>query len=267
MTSFKTFHYPDVIEKTLMPEDVELRLPQKTDLPKDQWHFLVYIPWDEKYLKLIPQKYRDFFDHCLPYLQARTTDVHTAICLSFLQDFLSKFTEENIKERVIALALILHDCGWSKLTDEEIAASLGVSGLKLTKSATAPKEKHAVEGKEVASKILKEYQFSPQLKKSELEFILDCILFHDKPEKLKSNYSKIPLEMKILADLDHLWSFTHENFWQDTVRKNISTNDYLKNLDNDLDLYFTTQQGKEFARKLLAERTKEVQVFNEQKAN
>ena len=62
----------------------------------------------------------------------------------------------------------------------------------------------------------------------------------------------MPLEVQLLVDLDHLWSFTHENFWQDTVRKGVEAKIYLKNLEQDLDSYFVTNAGKQKARELLA---------------
>ncbi len=68
----------------------------------------------------------------------------------------------------------------------------------------------------------------------------------------------MPIEVQLLADLDHLWSFTHLNFWQDTVRKNISPQTYLESLEVDLDDYFVTTIGKQIAKSLLTERKQEV---------
>jgi hypothetical protein len=51
----------------------------------------------------------------------------------------------------------------------------------------------------------------------------------------------------------------HENFWQDTVRKGVRPDEYLKNLENDLDGYFITDEGKQKARELLADRAAEVE--------
>jgi len=66
------------------------------------------------------------------------------------------------------------------------------------------------------------------------------------------------IEIKAVVDLDHLWSFTKLNFWQDTVRKNVSPQDYLENLEHDLDSYFIFETGKELAYTLLKERKEEV---------
>lgn len=52
----------------------------------------------------------------------------------------------------------------------------------------------------------------------------------------------------IVCDVDHLWSFTKENFWQDTVRKEIDPELYAQNLARDLDGYFVTDAGKKKAK-------------------
>jgi len=65
----------------------------------------------------------------------------------------------------------------------------------------------------------------------------------------------------LLVDLDHLWSFTHQNFWQDTLRKGVQPKEYVQNLQRDIDDYFVTDQGKELALKLLNERLDEVEVI------
>ena len=171
---------------------------------------------------------------------------------------LDKFPEEQINRRLVGLALIFHDCGWSKLSEEEVASSLGVTGLKLTEPATKPKERHAVEGEKIARNILASYNFEPPLTGIEVETICKSVLYHDKPEVVADANQPMPLEVKLLVDLDHLWSFTHENFWQDTVRKGVKPKEYLHNLRQDLDSYFVTNEGKDLARKRLSEREAEV---------
>jgi len=71
----------------------------------------------------------------------------------------------------------------------------------------------------------------------------------------------VPLEIQVLIDLDHLWSFTHENFWQDSVRKGVAPIEYLQNLTDDLDSYFVTTEGKILARELLTKRAVEVKSW------
>lgn len=257
---FRQITFPNVVAPTEFPDDVKLSLPEKTSLPLDQQHFLLFIPWEERYLNKIPQQYLNFFKRVLPHLKARTTDVHTAVCLGYLDELLSKF-DQPINERIVALALILHDSGWSKLSEEEVALSLGVSGLKLTEGAKGPKEKHVFESAKIATQMLNDYDFIPPLNEKEKELIILAVLYHDKPEEVAGAEVKMPIEVQLLVDLDHLWSFTYQNFWQDTLRKGVEPSEYVQNLQQDIDGYFVTDQGKGLAQKLLNERFSEVEVL------
>lgn len=246
-----------------IPANLELRLPE-SELPESLQHFLLEIPWSERYLDQVPVKYRSFFNYVLPLLHARTTDVHTAVCLGIMPELfqlLPSTDYSKINQRVVAIGLILHDSGWSKLTQDEIASSLGVSGLKLTSNAMGPKEKHAIESEKIAREILAEYSFDPQLTQQEIELICQAVLYHDKPEQVAGAENPLPLEVKLLVDLDHIWSFTYHNFWQDTLRKGVDPRQYLSNLENDVESYFVTNQGKALARKYLSQRRKEIELL------
>ena len=248
----------------LVPEDVTLSLPIGLTIDKKDWHYLVSIPWEDNYISNVPDDFKDFFRFVLPYLSARTTNVHVATCLGYLDQLISEFPEENINRRVVGLSLILHDIGWSSLSEQEIANSLGVSGLKLTDVAMGPKEKHAIVGEKLARKLLGEgdsdgeFRFEPNLTSEEKELIFKAIRYHDKPEEI-AGADEVPIEVKLLIDLDHIWSFIHEDFWLDTIRKGVDPHDYLENLSNDLDSYFVTEPGKKLAKKLLDERRVEVE--------
>ncbi len=224
-------------------------------------HFLAYIPWREIYLDLVPPKYLDFFKYVLPHLQKRSTDVHIATCLGFAGELIeaNAVTES---ERMIHLAFILHDCGWSLMSEAEIAASLGVAGLALSEEAAKPKLRHAELGRELARRLLKEYPFDPPLREEEEEMILKAVLYHDRPGELAA-MGGVPLPVKVVCDIDHQWSFTHANFWQDTIRKGVDPREYLENLGEDLQKYFVTEPGKQMAGRLLAERGAEVKAWEE----
>lgn len=255
---FKTFNLP-TSENVLIPKDLELAIPNNSSFNKNLLHFLIYIPWQDKFLKYIDPDWQPFFKEILPYLHKRTTDVHTAKCMPFINELINNI-KKPVDKNLITTAFILHDIGWSKLSDNEIANSLGVTGLALSEKALGPKEKHAALGKEIAQDILSKDRLFPKLSNQQKELIYKAILYHDKPWELAVN-GEIPLEIKIVCDVDHLWSFTHENFWQDTVRKNVLPNVYAKNLEKDLEDYFVTTEGKTKAKKLLLERTKEVKEW------
>lgn len=239
----------------------ELLLPKNSQLPPGDLHFLLYIPWNEKYLAFVPSEFTSFFVEVLPYLSARTTDVHTAVCLQYLDEFIEKAEAEGnkVNRKVLAYALILHDSGWSQMSEQEIAASLGVTGLTLTDLAMGPKEKHAKLGAEIATRILTDKKIELGLSDSEISLIVKAILFHDKPGLVAGVGSNMPIEVQLLVDLDHIWSFTFLNFWQDTERKGVDPHSYWQNLTEDLDTYFVTDIGRQKARELLAQRKLELE--------
>ena len=248
-------------ETAWIPADIELRVPVNSSIQPKLLHYLVYIPWDDKYLVLVDPEYRDFFRRVLPILHVRTTDVHIATCLPFVRELLS--TEQDpVDERVVYLAFILHDSGWSQMKEDEIADSLGVDGLALSGSAVGPKARHAVLGKELAQGILGEYPFRVPLTSRQMEMIYQAILYHDKPQELEA-LGNIPAEVRIVCDVDHLWSFTHANFWQDTIRKGQQPEVYLKNLATDLNDYFVGDAGRRRARQLLEDRMVETKSMEE----
>ena len=223
--------------------------------------FLIYLPLSDEYLQFVPQDFQEFYNQILPYLSARTTDVHTAVCMQYLDEFIAQAEAlgHKVNRNVLAYALMLHDSGWSQMTKQEIASSLGVKGLALTETALASKEKHAVFGEQIVRKILKAKQMEFGLTDLEIELICKAILYHDKPEAVAGSENKMPMEVQLLVDLDHVWSFTHLNFWQNTLLKGVDPKKYLENLRADLDSYFVTDIGKNKAKELLAQREKEVQ--------
>lgn len=241
-----------------IPADVDLRLPLSSTIQPDQLHYLIFIPWDAKYLDLVDPGYRDFFCTVLPYLHTRTTDVHVATCLPFVKELLGA-EPGPVDERVVHLAFILHDAGWSQMTEQEIAGSLGVEGLALSGAALDPKARHAELGEALARRILGEYPFRTPLTAVQKDRIYQAILYHDRPEQL-AVMGNIPLEVQAVCDVDHLWSFTHANFWQDTVRKGVVPRTYLQNLEHDLDGYFVAEPGRRKARQMLELRAREVQA-------
>ncbi len=256
--AFQLFELPTG-ERALIPRDLELKLPEHATLAPEQLHFLVFIPWTERYLSRVDEQYRDFFRFVLPYLQTRTTNVHIATCFPFVHELIEAVGVQ-VDSRVVHLAFLLHDVGWSQLSEAEIAASLSTTGVALTETAMGPKEKHARVGRDLAQRLLAEYPFAPPLTEAQKAWIAQAVLYHDQPWEL-AKQGALPLEIKLVCDVDHLWSLTHENFWQDTVRKGIAPPAYLENLAADLETYFVTEPGKHKARRLLLERQAEVSMW------
>ena len=262
-TEFRLFALPTG-EQALIPSDLELCLPEQSALGPELLHFLLFIPWNDHLLSRIDASYRDFFQVVLPYLHTRTTDVHIATCFPYVNELIQA-AGAAVDSRVVHLAFLLHDVGWSQLSEAEIAASLGVSGVMLNPHALGPKEKHALVGKDLAERLLTSYPFVPPLSDTQRAWIGQAVLYHDKPWEL-AKQGALPLEIKLVCDADHLWSLTHANFWQDTLRKGVPPPTYLSNLEQDLEAYFVTEQGKRKARRLLEERQAEVEAWSSAKA-
>ena len=256
--AFKPFPLPSS-PPAWIPADLNLRLPDATAIDPGGIHALAYIPWDDRYLDPIDPLYRQFFLQVLPYLHVRTTDVHVATCLPFAAELLRAETEP-VDARLVHLAFILHDCGWSQLTASEIAASLGVTGLALTAEAVGPKVRHAELGRDLAERLLKAHPLDPPLTTEQEAQIYQAILFHDRPQELAAQ-GDLPATLRMVCDVDHLWSFTHENFWQDTVRKGVDPPAYLANLGADLESCFVGEAGRCKAKQMLAARADEVQSW------
>ncbi len=257
---FRSFDLPSG-ERAWIPSDISLRIPQLTSIAPHLLHHLVYIPWDPRYLELVDPAYRDFVSYVLRYLHVRTTDVHVATCLPFARE-LMRDTPGPVDAQVVHVAFILHDCGWSQMSDQELADSLGVEGLALSGAAVSPKARHAELGRDLATRLLTQYALDPPLGDEQKEMIYTAILFHDKPGQLAA-MGNGPTSIQIVCDTDHLWSFTHENFWQDTLRKDVDPRLYLNALGKDLDGYFVTAPGKEKALQLLKDRDIEVRRWED----
>jgi hypothetical protein len=239
-----------------MPDDIEVVVPRAATVSKAQQQVLTCIPWSDKYLHYILAEYRGFFRAVLPYLHKRTTDVHTALSVSLVPELIWG-TPGNIDERIVYIATILHDSGWGQMSDQEIADSLSYSGL-YAEAARAPKERHGTLGAELSRKILDEYHFTPELSAADKQYICDIVYYHDQMRLWPAEKGPEPIEYTLVVEADRLWSYTHDNFWLDTIRKNTPPRAYLRNLEAALDDYFLTDVGHDIARRLISERRVEV---------
>src|SRR5258708_5525531 len=174
MKAFRYIHLPDK-RKKLVPDDVPLHFPIRESDPQIALK-LVEIPWEEAYGQHIPEELRDYWNIAFKYLHVRTTDVHTAICLTIMDEFLRGFDQGFYDPLVVGVGLIFHDAGWSTLSDAEVAASLGVTGLVLSKGAMGPKEAHLEEGKKIVEEELRHFGDLTNIQK---QTIIEIVAFHD----------------------------------------------------------------------------------------
>jgi hypothetical protein len=238
-----------------IPDDIRVVLPEVAGIAPERLHLLAYIPWNEKYLEKVPAHYRDFFKFVVPHLAARTTDVHTALSVSYVPEILAA-TNKVVDEAVLYPAVILHDSGWAQLRPHHIADSLDYSALAYSSKALKPKEMHATLGAWMAEELLQEYDGGLGLSEAQEHLISELVYYHDQVRPWPA--APPPIEYLLLGDADRLWSYTHENFWLDTVRKDVAPAVYVQNLAGELEDFFLTEQGRAIARRLIALRKEEV---------
>jgi hypothetical protein len=262
---FQTIMLP-TSQSAILPAGFELRFPTGAEItPLTPWEqcAIAYIPWNDHFISHIPPVYHDFFMFVLPSMHARTTNVHTALSVSQLPALIPADTNPDTVHLIYA-ALILHDIGWSKVSFQGIADSLSYSGLSISELSKASKQQHVTDGAELAATLLEAYDFKEfSFSAADRQHIIDIISHHDYDASWSNvPYSLITPETNIVCDADRLWSYTHENFWQDTVRKHVQPETYLHTITGAIDTYFFTDRGKTQARRLIADRQREVQLYS-----
>jgi hypothetical protein len=241
-----------------VPSSINVTVPRPEDYPDtpaNTLHSLAYIPWDSSFLSLVPPQYQDFYQSILPKLNARTTDVHTALSVSHVEDLvaLSNFT---VNKKLLTIAVLLHDIGWAELTPSQIALSLNYSAFAYTEDALLPKRLHASRGAEVANAVLAEQKDALGLSDDDLSYIVQLVRYHDQIDPWPSTPQ--PSEYLLLGDADRIWSYTRHNFWLDTIRKNTQPRQYIENITAAIDEYFLTDAGKLLAKRHADDRLLEV---------
>lgn len=241
-----------------VPRDIDIAVPtidSHPDVDEAYLHSLAYIPWSETYLAHVPKIYREFFRSIRPKLAARTTDVHTALSVSFV-DELIWLSGREANRKILTIALLLHDIGWARLSPAQIAKSLNYSAFAYSDDALVPKRLHASLGAKIAEEVIVKSQGALSLTEDEIAYIVKLVRHHDQIDPWPDETE--PIEYLLLSDADRLWSYTRENFWLDTIRKNTDPHQYLKNISEAIDGHFLTEAGRTIARRLVAERAEEV---------
>ncbi|HUS26615.1 MAG TPA: hypothetical protein VMY99_04695 [Nevskiaceae bacterium] len=254
--TFYPFTHPSGIHGHV-PHAIELAVPQNSDVANERLHLLTHIPWHDKYLQHVPAKYQDFFLYVLPHLNTRTTNVHTALSMSFLPELLAS-ADGPVDKHVVHLGVILHDSGWSTCSHHEIADSLDYKGVSYTPNAAAAKKKHTVRGHTRAGELLNGYTQELSLSPAQTRLICDIALYHEKPWGYTVN-GKTPIELVLACEADRLWPFTHENFWLDTIRKGVDPMVYIENVAAEINSgLLLTDFGRQKAVRMVAQRRAEV---------
>ena len=59
--------------------------------------------------------FKKILEHAIPFLSTRNNEIHTKAAMQFAFDILEK---ENGNEDVVIPAIILHDVGWSTISED-----------------------------------------------------------------------------------------------------------------------------------------------------
>lgn len=256
-----TFHsiYLYAGTAAFIPESLELIQPSHSLLPPERQYVLIELRWRDSYLERVPIAYREFFISALPHLRVRTTDVHTATSVSFLPELLAGWGRP-VHEAVVYAALILHDSGWSRVDEVGIADSLDGRGLRHG-GGPGDREPHDVFGAEIAAELLRTSSMANRLGAAGQREVIELVGNHTWGEHYRRNGQAVP-EMLLLCDADRLWSYTFENYWQDTVRKRVEPHHYLDEIEASIESYMLTPTGIAMAHRMVAERRSELGDFD-----
>jgi hypothetical protein len=264
MAQFKAVALPTG-QHAFIPSDLHIIIPNPSRVSPEDRHYLAYMPWETKYYALVPEQHRPFFKFVLPFLHARTSNVHTALSIAQLPHILPKNLAKS-EIRRIYLALILHDTGWSQVNQQGLLTSLNYNGVKPSSpESIKPKQQHLVYGEALAYQLLDSFDFGYKpLSSLDIYTISEMIRRHDHDAAWEQGkYGPIGTDIKVVCDADRLWSYTRENFWLDTIRKDVPPETYLQTIAEEIETYFFTSNGKQRARALVAKRLPEVQAYAE----
>lgn len=189
-------------------------------------------------------KYKKIWELALPYQDKRNDKSHAQI----VTEYTFKLCQIEKANATIAVpAAILHDIGWSKLSQEE---RMSIFGSKITPKAEYDiRIRHQEESVKLAKKILNTVKYPMVYFKD----ILEIISQHDTREGFLSS------EDGVMRDADKLWKYSKVGFQADLDRNNFTFdffyNKMLKNIDRKN--YFCFNSARTIAREELENRKRE----------
>lgn len=180
--------------------------------------------------------YQKIWDLALVYQDKRGDVGHARTVTDFVIRLLE--TESGDRE-VVVPAAILHDIGWSQLSDAE---RLEIFADISMERESELRHKHQDEGVKLARKILESIQYDPD----KIAEICEIISKHD----TRSGF--ISANEGLVRDADKLWMYSLEVFTLDAERRKafMTPNDWFDQLQAkvDSDKVFFSKSAKKIAR-------------------
>jgi putative nucleotidyltransferase with HDIG domain len=152
-------------------------------------------------VKGLKPKYHKIYRLALPYYKKgrKLDNVHHLVVAANVSHILK---EIELDEEVLIAAALLHDIGYSKISQEK----------RKTHWEKQVKRDHMKYGAEISKKILIKINFP----KEKIQQVSNIILEHDNNELGLPIKSK---EAKVLKEADILWMATERAFWLDVKRR------------------------------------------------
>lgn len=178
--------------------------------------------------------FEKIWELALPYQDKRDDKEHAEITTSYALRLLES---EEGNENVIVPAIILHDIGWSQLTNDEKMAIFDHSATKDEKLGV--RYKHQDASVNLGKDILNQINYPQTL----IEEILDIISQHDTREGFISQNEGL------VRDADKLWRFSKTGFAADLIRNKFSFQQLYDKLINKIELpnFFYSNKAKQIA--------------------
>ncbi|MFA5926042.1 MAG: HD domain-containing protein [Parcubacteria group bacterium] len=180
--------------------------------------------------------YQKIWDAALPYQDKRDDAGHAEIVTNFA---LKLCKIEDVNEEIVIPAAILHDIGWSQLSDKE---RFVIFYKKATKEEMLHiRLRHQEEGVKLAKKILEDVGYTS----GSIRKIVEIISEHDTRKVFLSK------EDGIMRDADKLWCFSKLGLGADHRRRKEGFSSYFKQLKENIDnrSFFFSESARKIARK------------------
>jgi HD domain len=188
--------------------------------------------------------YRNIYHRVEHYLNTRLNNVHARRSYHFALDLLSA---EGGDPQLVLPTILLHDAGYSQLSENELKNAFGrrINKPELSRL-------HEVEGVRIAGKILQQIGYSDIYVRK----ILSLIDGHDT--------RKIPHDLNdmVFRDADKLWRYCYEGFFYICDFLDLDPQEWLDDLENLIPVLFSTRTAKIKAIEETKERRKELRLLN-----
>jgi len=189
------------------------------------------------------EEFKKIWQIAMPYQDKRDDEGHARIVTQYA---IKLCQIEDVNDKIVIPAAILHDIGWSQLMKVERFAIFDSKSTLDTKAKV--RIKHQKEGVKLAKKILNQVSYSQDFIKP----ILEIISQHDTRKNFFSN------DDGAVRDADKLWRYSKIGFKAD-LRRRGNPFDYYDKLKKRIDEknFFFFETAKNMARKELKNRKAE----------